>query len=50
MQQLGRRGYYVAQFMNVHPRAVVPDDGNARIPHDGIQITQTMPDRTCARR
>jgi GNAT superfamily N-acetyltransferase len=30
LQQLGRRGYYIAQFMNVHLRAFTPEDAIAQ--------------------
>jgi GNAT superfamily N-acetyltransferase len=45
LQQLGRRGYYVAQFMNVHPRLITSEDGRELGPHDGIGVTQVMPDQ-----
>jgi hypothetical protein len=46
LQQLGRRGYYVAQFMNVHPRLITPDDGREPAPHEGIIVTQATPEQT----
>lgn len=38
LQQLGRRGYYVAQFMNVHPRRITLDDLIET--YNGIAVTQ----------
>lgn len=34
LQQLGRRGYYIAQFMNVHARALTPADAIAQSTHE----------------
>ncbi len=38
LQQMGRRGYYIAQFMNVHVRDIKPDDRVAQDMH-GIDVT-----------
>lgn len=38
LQQLGRRGYYIAQFMNVHVRAFTPEDAVAQSTPD-INVT-----------
>lgn len=38
LQQLGRRGYYIAQFMNVHLRAFSPEDAAAQ-PASDIEVT-----------
>jgi GNAT superfamily N-acetyltransferase len=44
LQQLGRRGYYIVQFMNVHVRRITPPDAHPA--HgDGIVVTQTAPDQ-----
>lgn len=49
LQQLGRRGFYIAQFMNVHARAITPDDAAAASAasgaHDGIVVTQALPEQ-----
>jgi GNAT superfamily N-acetyltransferase len=38
LQQLGRHGYYIAQFMNVHVRAFTPEDAVAQSTPD-INVT-----------
>lgn len=45
LRQLGRRGYYVAQFMNVHARLIAPADGAPPGAQDGVAVTRVSPEQ-----